>query len=107
MRTRWYLCDFRYLSISITLAGPDEESPGDLQVFVFDLSLRPLWTIHCASTWTGFGRCQNFVFPAPPLPASNFGLIISILAIYPSTRGSLTIPFYRFVITLGDRFLLT
>ena len=61
MQTRWFVINRRYLSISVTLDGPGAENPEGLRVFCFDLSLRPILTAHCASTWSAFGACDNFV----------------------------------------------
>ena len=72
MQTRWFLTNPRYLAISVTLDGPDPENPNSLRVFCFDISLRPVLALHCASTWTAFGCCENFVFLITPFASFSF-----------------------------------
>ena len=72
MQTRWFLINTRYLSVSLTLDGPDAENPEGLRVFCFDLSLRPILAAHCASTWSAFGACENFVFLVTSFASFSF-----------------------------------
>ena len=62
MQTRWFPINTRYLSVSLTLDGPGAENPDGIRVFILDISMRPIFALHCASTWESFGACQNFVF---------------------------------------------
>ena len=62
MVSRWFLINLRYLSISVTIAGPDFNNPEDNVVLAADVSFRPLFAWHCASIWSGLFRCENFVF---------------------------------------------
>ena len=72
MQTRWFPINTRYLSVSLTLDGPDAENPDGLRVFILDISMRPIFALHCASTWESFGACQNFVFLITSFAAFSF-----------------------------------
>ena len=61
MRSRWFLLNRRYLSISVTISGPDVESQESNVVLIADISIRPLFAWHCASIWSAPVRCGNFV----------------------------------------------
>ena len=63
MRSRWFLIDTRFLSISWTLgnADYDPEDPNPLSAVIFDVSLRPIATLHVSSVWSSRNnRCLNF-----------------------------------------------
>ena len=61
---RYWIIDQRYLSISITYQESDIEQPNQISAWIFDLSLRPLFSIHIASTWRSLIRCENFTILA-------------------------------------------
>ena len=62
MRSRWFLIDTRFLSISFTLDNTDFdlEEHNPLTALIFDISLRPIATVHISSVWTTYNRCVNF-----------------------------------------------
>ena len=61
MRTRWFICDFRYLPISITLETEDAAQTEHIYAWIFDAPVRPIATLHIDSVWAIFHRCVNFV----------------------------------------------
>ena len=62
MRSRWFIIDTRFLSISFTIENADFslDDLNPLNDFIFDVSLRPIATLHISSVWTTYNRCVNF-----------------------------------------------
>ena len=60
MLQRWFLIDFRYLSIWVTYETPVDPHDFVRARYLFDISLRPLVAFHIASVWNGFPRCVDF-----------------------------------------------
>ena len=72
MQLRWFLVDWRYLSISFKHEGPDIEDQDPQHCWIFDLTLRPIFTLHIASVWNGFPRCINFVILCTSFPGFSY-----------------------------------
>ena len=60
MQNRYFLVDFRYLSIWITIETPEPNWDNRYWAFYFDLSVRPIFAIHIASIWRSFSQCVDF-----------------------------------------------
>ena len=72
MSSKWFLIDYRYLSISFTVDGPDLESPNVLPTLIMDISIRPLFAVHISSMWDGCFRCTHFLIICTSFRSINF-----------------------------------
>ena len=63
MGKRWWFVGQRYLSIAFAYENASErEAPWPLTVWIFDISVRPIFIIRIAAVWRDFPKCQDFVF---------------------------------------------
>ena len=69
---RWWIIDLRYLSISVTYQESDIEQPNHISAWIFDVSIRPLCTLHIASTWQSLCKCENFTFLCTTFQTLNY-----------------------------------
>ena len=102
MQTRWFPFNTRYLSVSLTLGGPGAENPDGLRVFILDISMRPIFALHCASTWESFGACRNFVFLITPF--ATFSFVSDHLGAY--AEGLSTHAPFSLLLSRGDEAIL-
>ena len=73
MATRWFLIDYRYLSISFTVDWPNADLPVEpFTGYSLDISPMPLFIIHIVSLWTGPFRCWHFAFLCTSFPNFTF-----------------------------------
>ena len=72
MQLRWLIVDWRYFSVSLTHEGPDIEDQDPQHCWIFDLTPRPIFTLHIASVRGGFPRCVNFVFLCTSFPGFSY-----------------------------------
>ena len=73
MATRWFLIDYRYLSISVKVDWPNPELPvGPFTGYSFDFSIRPLFIMHIVSLWAAPFRCFQFAFLRTSIPDFTF-----------------------------------
>lgn len=61
MYTRRFIINRRNLFIAATLPGHDVGNPVGQLAVVFDLPVRPLFALRCASFWSAPARCGNCV----------------------------------------------
>ena len=60
---RWFLIDFRYLSVSVKIEYSAPDAPVEaFTAYILDITLRPLFALHIASVWTAPFRCLHFCF---------------------------------------------
>lgn len=63
MATRWFLIDYRYLSISVKVDWTNPELPVEpFTGYSLDFPLMPLFIIHIVSLWVAPFRCFRFAF---------------------------------------------
>ena len=69
MRERWWFVDTRYFSVAVTYESFDDFEAGrHLSVWILDISVRPIFTIHIAVVWNCFLRCENFAILCTSFP---------------------------------------
>ena len=60
MHNKYFIVDYRYLSIWITVETPEPAWNVQTWTFLVDVSVRPIFAIHIASIWTSSTRCADF-----------------------------------------------